>query len=594
MFQSAISYRSLNQQVVKRFLIATNEDDQNVLLPQREDEKKKISIACIISDYMLHTLEDDAKIFLLTPENWKTVIDYAPVDFLMVESVLFSATDHWQYALVGKNDENRELCDLLKKAKDKSIPLVFWNTGDTEQLDNLTINTQLFDQIYTCNRNEVNEDCKYLPPAINPRVFHPLSNLTSKNNNKVDLIYDGIVDVMEYGKIEKLLEKNTENTLSIIDSCSLVYEVLASRFDNIRDNIKGCVSISDMVGMLRNAKLYLSLKPSVKSYSSREWMELEAAACRIPVVRNFDCEADKLLIPVVQCQSEEDFISAVYGLLEDSEYRTRIAHKAWRTVFNEHTIAHRLNTILTDLNSEKCIRLTPKVSVVTPTFRSDMLHNILANFSCQNYPNKELIIVFNGDRAELGSEWFSIEDDSINVLFSPQENGIGAALNIGLNQVSGEFFFKMDDDDTYLSNYLLDMMLYSRALDFELFGKPQNNYFQFEGEQNIFKRENSRGELYTARMNQRSVKGHQIILGNSISAKTSFLKKHPFLERAHRCTDTFFFNTLMDEEVLIGVYDNFNMIVQRSSELSRHTWQASKAAIVEECTKCFEGHDAKI
>ena len=594
MVQSALSYRVLNQQVVKRFPIATSEDDQSVLLQQREETEKKISIACIVSDYMLHTLEDDAKVFLLTPENWKYVLDYAPVDFLLVESFIFSATNHWQYALVTNNNENKELCNLLKLAKDKSIPLVFWNTGDTDRLDNLTIDTQLFDLVYTCNRNEVNEDCRYLPPAINPRIFHPLSQLTSNRIKNIDLILDGIVDVLGYEVIEKLVERFPDNTLSIVDSCNLVFDVSLGRLKNLRDCITGCVSVNDLSIMLRKAKLYLSVEPSVKPYHSREWLELEAAACRLPVVRNFNCENREALIPVMHCQSDEDFVSAIYGLLEDDEYRARVGHKTWRTVFNEHTIAHRLNTILTDLNSENCIQLTPKVTVVTPTFRSDMLHNILANYSRQNYPNKELIIVFNGDKSKLGPEWFSIEDNSIKLTFSPRINGLGAALNLGLNLASGDYFFKMDDDDTYLPNYLLDMMLYSRALDFELFGKPQNNYFQFEGEQDIFKRENKRGELYIARMNQRPVKGHQIIIGNSISAKTSFLQRHPFVENILRGTDTVFFNNFKNEEVTVGVYDSFNMVVQRSTDLSRHTWQESKAKIVKGCTKCSEVHYAEI
>jgi hypothetical protein len=87
---------------------------------------------------------------------------------------------------------------------------------------------------------------------------------------------------------------------------------------------------------------------------------------------------------------------------------------------------------------------------IVPFSRSSFQQNVCNNFYCQNYNDKQLIIVQN-----CGAKW----NKQSNEIILESENGVSQPMNIGLEWIrqngnKNDWFTKFDDDDSYFPNYL--------------------------------------------------------------------------------------------------------------------------------------------
>lgn len=95
----------------------------------------------------------------------------------------------------------------------------------------------------------------------------------------------------------------------------------------------------------------------------------------------------------------------------------------------------------------------PLVSVVLVTRdRPDFFATALRCYAHQRYPNRELIVVDDGDE-------YPVRDDAVaafggRIVRATPGTPIGTKLNLGLEQARGELCQKMDDDDWYGPVYL--------------------------------------------------------------------------------------------------------------------------------------------
>ena len=103
----------------------------------------------------------------------------------------------------------------------------------------------------------------------------------------------------------------------------------------------------------------------------------------------------------------------------------------------------------------------------------------MKTYEQQTYPNKELVLVFNGPEApsykELGLN--RIRND-VKIANVPGEMFAGACLNHGISIAEGEYCLRIDDDDYYGANYILDMILQAKSIDCDLFGNVGATIFR--------------------------------------------------------------------------------------------------------------------
>ncbi len=103
-----------------------------------------------------------------------------------------------------------------------------------------------------------------------------------------------------------------------------------------------------------------------------------------------------------------------------------------------------------DTNNKHIYSDNPMVSCIMPTYnRPDFLAQAVLYFNRQDYPNKELIIVFNSiDDLPSGFQAY----DNIKLVQSSSSYSIGAKRNIACKLSDGDIIVQWDDDDWYASD----------------------------------------------------------------------------------------------------------------------------------------------
>jgi glycosyltransferase involved in cell wall biosynthesis len=99
----------------------------------------------------------------------------------------------------------------------------------------------------------------------------------------------------------------------------------------------------------------------------------------------------------------------------------------------------------------------PLVSVILTTRdRPRFLQIALRSYREQTYPNRELLVVDDGERFPADEE--AVAAAGGRVVRVPSGASIGAKLNAGVAQARGELCQKMDDDDWYAAQFLETMV----------------------------------------------------------------------------------------------------------------------------------------
>lgn len=100
----------------------------------------------------------------------------------------------------------------------------------------------------------------------------------------------------------------------------------------------------------------------------------------------------------------------------------------------------------------------PTVSILLATRRPRMLDAVAAMIRAQTYRRVEVVVaVHGGDHDDLPAP--DVGDLDLRVLAAPGDRSLGHALELAAEAASGELLTKMDDDDHYGPDHLLDLVL---------------------------------------------------------------------------------------------------------------------------------------
>ena len=121
---------------------------------------------------------------------------------------------------------------------------------------------------------------------------------------------------------------------------------------------------------------------------------------------------------------------------------------------------------------------TPKISIVIPAYNaSNYLAEAIDSALDQTYPNMEIIVVNdgspdNGATAEIAAKY----GDKIRYFEKPN-GGSSSALNMGIANMSGEWFSWLSHDDLYVPEKLSRQVEYINSLEIERSDLPKNIFF---------------------------------------------------------------------------------------------------------------------
>jgi hypothetical protein len=548
--------------------------------PVKNTLNSNLRIACVVEDRLYQGLRFEGHVQLLTPTNWDHTIKYGKPDFLLMESIWNTATGHWHMGQCPGASGRDELLVIVALARKQAVPTVFWITKGHEYHEHYKDFARNFDYVFCADPKEIELlrmegiTAEELLPCVQPAVYNPFRHYEDYNAFSLDLLYDGWADLERMDDDElSFLREVQPYGLNIIESR---YQILHRRKDVLPDFkhcILGCVTEQSRIQALKYAKAYITLNKTISTRTTQQWKTLEAVACRLPVVHHgsvYDDDVRKNA--VIECPDQMEFLVEFVRFGEDELYRERMAHLGWRKAFQEHTFAHRVRKICKTIGIEDCWEEYPKVSLITPTFRRELLPRCLQTFERQTYPNKELILVFNGSYMPSYDELGLHQPRSdVKIASVPGEMFAGACLNQGHILAEGEYCFRVDDDDYYGPNYILDMILQARCVDAELFGKPMSLFYFFE-EDEWLGLKNAPTKPLTLLSDKHLSTGLRFS-GNSVAGKATFFGNNKYPDLAQSAADSVFIYNSQRKNCTTAIMDNLSLVVSRRISQESHTWK---------------------
>ena len=436
-----------------------------------------LRIACVVSDRIYQGLQFEGEIYLLTPDNWSNTLEHGAPDFLLIDSFWESATGHWNLAQAGVGPDAEELRELIATARRNGIPTVYWFTEDNAYHGHYSEMASHFDHVFCADFAEIGKleeagiEAHHLPPCVQPALFNPFRWTEQYNALDLGVIFDGWAELdrfpPEFSVLEEML---ADQKLSIIESRYLLtLRQKRQAPDELAASILGCVTAKTRQLCLKYASAYITFDLSLSTPTTSQWQALEAIASYLPVVHLGAFPDGDLRVNLAQAFEDDlDFQVELLRMKEDNLYRQRIAHRAWRETLLNHTYSHRINSICGLLGIAHDWEQYPKVSVLTPTTRPNLVPRAIENYRNQSYPERELVVVYNGELpTQLPAE---TESSDILVGHVPKDQFAGAAMNFGAELASGHFVFRMDDDGIYGAFRILDSVLWLRCVDAEVVG----------------------------------------------------------------------------------------------------------------------------
>lgn len=545
-----------------------------------------LTIALIAGERIYWSMQYEGQALSLTESNWQWVLKYGGVDLLLIESCSETATGDWFMAQTARNLEDSLFGRMVRYAQQKKIPVAYWFTLDVQYLPLYQPAIEWFGKVYCADDrvitalDETDVETHYLPPAVQPAYFTKLNEYSPEKKKLHRVVCDDLVSVIQSREgREDFYQNLQEFGARFFDSRNQMWNTKTKVLELKPETVLGTVDFSSCAELFRRARTLGILRSRSRTRTDMQWSILEAAASHMTVLLEPGVEVGEFEAMCLVPESQDDFFVELVRHDRDSLYCERIAQKTWREALLKHTYSHRLQTICQNLGIDHDWMEFPAVAMVTPSYRKKFLDRARENFARQTYPNKNWVLVFNGPIEEFEDVKTAV--CSLNMsqaIYVPEELHAGPCMNAGIQKARAEYVFRMDDDDHYGSNYLLDLMLYTRICHFDVIGKsfrwftlkekyPSSVFYRTADKIGFEK-----PAFCTARKLPTKV---SFLAGCSQGGRRAFFIDNPYPGKNFGSVDSQWLDSLREiGAAKIICVDDHNMVVDRRDN-GDHTWSAN-------------------
>lgn len=120
----------------------------------------------------------------------------------------------------------------------------------------------------------------------------------------------------------------------------------------------------------------------------------------------------------------------------------------------------------------------PKISIVIPAYNaSNYLAEAIDSALAQTYDNVEIIVVNDGSKDDGATERVALSYGDKIRYFNKENGGSSSALNVGIANMTGEWFSWLSHDDLYSPDKLKRQIEYMASLNIDDTELPQHIFF---------------------------------------------------------------------------------------------------------------------
>lgn len=544
------------------------------------------SIGYIGGRELLEELAFDARIECIDPSNAEALVAPERMVFLLVETAWRPEGGAGGYPLLDTSDNRERFMPLVERCRRMRVPLVLWIREVQGNLDRFAWLIGHADAVYVADqellasviRRFPEVRAQWLPPAIQPRLHHPVRSLDLLDYRKVlgeRILFDGWWDLQ--GALPELgtLRAAKESGLLVCETEWDFTNVRLADCAEFQGQVIGCLDGREkrLLDRLVGGEVFARRPLSGPWRASARMMRAAAGGS---VVAWADGGELPFGLPSA-AQSEEGGFGGISGLLADPLLAAQARHRAWRMLMEAHTCAHRLQRIADDLSlAATFLPAEPRIACLLVTMRPDLLPACVERFRRDRYPNKELVVVVNDEHADVASLRRTLGADDISIHAAARNRSLGACLNFAASRTDAPYWTKMDDDDMYGPGYLTDVMRYQLAGDFDMFGKPPMfNYLQSS---DSLMWDPIWGDLQNV-VHDAGRSSSALVAGGTIGGRTRVLDRVEFSEKRRGGSDSDFIRRCYEAGIDVLAMDGFNFVRFRSAQEGFHTWQVSDEEI---------------
>lgn len=522
-------------------------------------------IAFIGGSEIENTLSRYCSVLPVSVDDDPKTLNWQNMDLLLVVAQILPRAEGWRRALLDIEGEAHSLKRLMRAAKSFGLTVILWVREEADAEDMFAHLFNEADHVLV-PEHSAKQDGRFVkfPEAVDVKVFNPFLDRPQMRGRQmpfVGFLVDGCHDLaMRHGpeeasrRLEPLFKYNwwlTDSSVDLRNADHKVHAIMRRRF------------LGSMRGEALAKPLSLALSyilPSAMTDGRASYAKarcLEAAASKTCVVTDGDLDFPFL----TSAKTPDDLAAFCEWAIRDRIGREGVQHLAWRHAVKSNTYFEALEKILrlSESGPRYSETMNPRINVVVPTIRPDLIPYIIKTVEAQTLKNVKLSIVVNDTSvpAEMRRAADASEITSLHTM--PSYRSIGYCMNYGIDQDPLDYWAKFDDDDIYGPNYLSDMLLQRKYLDFDISGKASIfTYFEAEDRLNV------------RRIQNRDTLNHSIG-GGTILARTD---DHGFPEDVRGYADTLYLTEALEMGRTIVSADPFNFVQVRRANPMSHTWTA--------------------
>lgn len=556
-------------------------------LPDAPARRDGLRVGVILDDFSRLALSYEWQQVLLPRRGWQAILDRGGIDLLFVESAWNGNSGDWQYQLTGSSGAKPEFRALLRACKMAGIPTVFWNKEDPVHWEDFIEAAELFDWVYTTDAALVGSyrarlghgRIGVLPFAAQPAIHNPVRRGAGWQSR--DVAFAGMYFTHRHAERREQLDMLLGAALEVSPRMETGLEIFSRQLGGdaryqfpapLSSRVVGSLGYEQMLTAYRAYKVFLNVNTVTTSKTMCARRVFEISACGTPVVST-PSPAISEIFPsdeVLQVSGSEAAGHALRALVNSSELRDRMVHKAQRRIWAEHTYSHRVDTVLEaiGMSDQTVTRARRTVTALVSSKRPGQLQHVLETVAAQRGVSVQLAYLAHGwqfDEVDVRAR--AREAGIADTVLLQAEAGVplGDCLNRLVLAADGETVAKVDDDDYYAPMYLQDQLnalLYSGA---DVVGK-QAHYVYLSESRILATRFATREHRYT-----------DLVMGPTIVAPRDLISTTRF-SPLRKGEDTDLLRRIRLAGGSIYAADRFNFAQVRGA--GPHTWQIDDLEIL--------------
>ncbi|MFC3900394.1 glycosyltransferase [Aliicoccus persicus] len=460
------------------------------------------------------------------------------IDTLLVELEIYEEDHEWY---------SKNLSDVIKAAELLELKTILINFNG-EVVPKIL-------QSYKCiNINPSYEESMApndYPILIDEYKFNP-----SGNKSTLDILYLGLPD-NEYSNDQREFHKKRGLKTKKIDIFSLDKDKIVLLLNAIKRS--KVVYLYDASNINKKFLYYLDVLVSLFNtclvYNANEGIKLKYGD---------------------RYESEESTSYMIQAMIENDIFREKIILSKTRNVFLRNTFLRTPNYE----RFEKSFNYNDdnNVSVLVASKRREFLENFIRQTNDQTFVNLQIIFITHGfDLSDVEKEKL-VNLSKYELTFIPcaEEMSFGNCLNEGLEHIKNDYVIKMDDDDYYYPNFIIDLLLALKYSKADVVGKYAF-FFYLEKDNVVGQR---RQKYQYCEITE--------VKGNTMICKTDVLKKFKFNDLPRHVDSDFFFRVREDGGKIFCIHP-YDMCVFRAEDKLNHTYRVLDSRFLRDANIIYYG-----